>query len=85
MSAIKFDCVVDNDLTVLIAQLVYFINCVHLFKKAFFYLSNSDFYTVWGENGLIGQVLLLRVKYLSKGISLIISLAWSEDHIEVEL
>ena len=46
MSAIKFDCIIDNDITVLIAQLVYFIDCVHLFKKAFFYLSNSDFHTV---------------------------------------
>ena len=71
----KFDCIVDNGLTVFIAQLVCLIDCVHLFKKAFFHLSDSDFHTVWGENGLIGQVLLLRVEYSGKGISLIINLA----------
>ena len=85
MLVIKFDCVVDNDLMVLIAQLVCLIDCVHLFKKAFFHFFNSDFHTVQGENGLIGQVLLLRVKYSDKGISLTISLAWLEDHIKVEL
>ena len=74
MSAIEFDCIVDNGLTVLIAQLVYLINCVHSFEKAFFHLSDSDFYIVWGENSLIGQVLLLRVKYSDKSVSLIISL-----------
>ena len=85
MLIIKFDCVVGNDLTVLIAQLVYIIDCVHPFEKAFFHLFNSDFHTVQGENDLIGQVLLLRVKYSDKGVSLIISLAWLKDHIEVEL
>ena len=85
MLIMKFNCVVGNSLIVLIAQLVYLIDCVHLFKKAFFHLFNLNFYTVWGENSLIGQVLLLRVEYLDKSVSLIISLAWSEDHIEVEL
>ena len=75
MSAIEFDCIVDNGLIILIAQLVYLIDCVHLFKKAFFHLSDSDFHIVQSENGLIGQVLLLRVEYLSKSVSLIISLA----------
>ena len=54
MSVMKFNCIVDNGLTVLIAQLVYLIDCVHLFKKTFFYLSDSDFYIVQSENGLIG-------------------------------
>ena len=81
----KFNCVVGNGLTVLIAQLVYLIGCVHLFKKAFFHLFNSDFHIIQGENGLIDQVLLLKVEYLSKGVSLIISLAWLKDYIEVEL
>ena len=85
MLIIKFDCVVDNGLTVLIAQLICLINCVHLFKKAFFHLSNLNFHTVWGENGLIGQVLLLRVEYSDKGVSLTISLAWPEDYIKVKL
>ena len=85
MLAMKFNCVVDNGLTVLIVQLVCLIDCVHLFKKAFFHLSNSDFHIVQGENGLIDQVLLLRVKYSDKDVSLIISLAWSEDHMKVEL
>ena len=85
MLTMKFNCVIDNSLTVLIAQLICLISCVHLFKKAFFHLFNSDFHTVQGENGLIGQVLLLRVKYSDKGISLIISLAWLEDYMEVEL
>ena len=58
---------------------------MYLFKKAFFYLSDSDFYIVQGENGLMDQVLLLRVKYSDKGVSLIISLAWSEDYIKVKL
>ena len=71
----KFNCVIGNGLTVHITQLICLINCVHLFKKAFFHLSNSDFHTVWGENGLIGQVLLLRVEYSDKSVSLIISLA----------
>ena len=74
-SAMKFDCIVGNGLTVLITQLVCFINCMHLFKQALFHLSHSDFHTVWGEDGLIDQVLLLRIGYLSKGVSLIISLA----------
>ena len=74
-SAMKFDCVVGNDLTVLIAQLIYLIGCMHLFKQALFHLSHSDFHTVWGEDGLIGQVLLLRIEYSGKGVSLIISLA----------
>ena len=85
MSAIEFDCIVDNGLTVFIAQLVYLIDCVHLFEKVFFHLFNSDFHTVQGENSLIGQVLLLRVKYLSKGVSLTISLAWLKDYMKVEL
>ena len=73
-SAMKFDCIVDNDLTVLIAQLVCLIDCIHLFKQALFHLSHSDFHTVQGEDGLIDQVLLLRIEYLSKSVSLIISL-----------
>ena len=85
MSVMKFNCIVDNGLTVLITQLICLINCVHLFKKAFFHLSNLNFYTVWGENGLIGQILLLRVEYLGKSVSLIISLAWLEDYIKVKL
>ena len=72
---IEFDCVVGNDLTVLIAQLVCLIDCMHLFKQVLFHLSHSDFHTVWGEDGLIDQVLLLRIEYLSKGVSLTISLA----------
>ena len=75
MSAIEFDCVVDNGLTVLIAQLICLIGCMHLFKQALFHLFHSDFHTVQGEDGLIDQVLLLRIRYLDKGISLIISLA----------
>ena len=75
MSAIKFDCIVGSDLTVLIAQLVYLIDCMHLFEQALFHLPHSDFYTVWGEDNLIDQVLLLRIEYSGKGISLIISLA----------
>ena len=85
MSVMKFDCIVDNDLTVLIAQLICLIDCVHLFKKVFFHLFNLNFHTVWSENSLIGQVFLLRVEYSDKSLSLIISLAWSEDYIEVEL
>ena len=75
MLIMKFDCIVDNDFTVLTAQLVCLIDCIHLFKQVLFHLSYSDFHTVWGEDGLIGQVLLLRIEYLSKGVSLIISLA----------
>ena len=75
MLTMKFDCIVDNGLTVLIAQFVCLIDCVHSFKKAFFHLSDSNFHMVWGENGLIGQVLLLKVKYSGKSVSLIISLA----------
>ena len=71
----EFDCIVDNGLTVLIAQLVCLIDCVHSFEKAFFHFSDSDFYIVWGENDLIGQVLLLRVEYSGKGVSLTIHLA----------
>ena len=71
----KFNCVVDNDLTVFIAQLVCLIDCVHSFEKVFFHLFNLDLYTVQGENNLIDQVLLLRVEYSGKSISLIISLA----------
>ena len=71
----EFDCVVSNGLTVLIAQLVCLIGCIHLFKQALFHLSHSDFHTVRGEDGLIGQVLLLRIGYLGKGVSLTISLA----------
>ena len=85
MLIMKFDCIVDNGLTVFIAQLVCLIDCVHLFKKAFFHLSDSDFHMVQGENNLIDQVLLLRVEYLDKSVSLIISLAWLKDYIEVEL
>ena len=85
MSVIKFDCIVGNDLTVFIAQLVCLIGCVHSFEKAFFHLFNSDFHIVQGENGLIGQVLLLRVEYLGKSVSLTISLTWLKDHIKVEL
>ena len=75
MLVIEFNCVVSNGLIVLIAQLVCLINCVHSFKKAFFHLSDSNFHTVQGENGLIDQVLLLRVEYSSKSVSLIISFA----------
>ena len=75
MLAIKFDCIVGNDLTVLIAQLICLIDCMHPFEQTLFHLSHSDFHMVWGEDGLIGQVLLLRIEYLSKGVSLIISLA----------
>ena len=71
----EFNCVVDNGLTVLIAQLICLIGCMHLFKQALFHLSHSDFHTVWGEDSLIDQVLLLRIEYLNKGISLTISLA----------
>ena len=53
MLIMKFDCVVDNGLIVLIAQIVCLIDCVHSFKKAFFHLSDSDFHTVQSENGLI--------------------------------
>ena len=74
MLIMKFDCIAGNGLTVLIAQLVCLIDCVHLFKKAFFHLFNSDFHTVQGENGLIDQVLLLRVEYSGKSVSLTISL-----------
>ena len=70
----KFNCIVGNGLTVLIAQLICLISCMHPFKQALFHLSHSDFHTVRGEDGLIGQVLLLRIGYLSKGISLTISL-----------
>ena len=75
MLAMKFDCIVGNGLIILIAQLICLIDCMHLFEQALFHLSHSDFHTVWGEDGLIGQVLLLRIEYLSKGVSLIISLA----------
>ena len=71
---IKFDCIVDNGLTVLITQLICLIDCMHLFKQALFYLSHLDFHTVQDEDDLIDQVLLLRIEYLSKGVSLIISL-----------
>ena len=74
MLIIKLDCTVNNDLTVLTAQLVCLIDCIHSFKQVLFHLSHSDFYTVQGENSLIDQILLLRVKYLSKSVSLIISL-----------
>ena len=58
---------------------------MHLFKKTFFHLFNSDFYIVQSENDLIDQVFLLRVEYLDKSVSLIISLAWLKDYIKVEL
>ena len=54
-------------------------------KKAFFHFSNSDFHTVRSKNGLIGQVLVLRVGRPGKGVSFAIGLAWSEDHLEVKL
>ena len=75
MLVIEFDCIIGNGLTVLIAQLVCLISCMHPFEQALFHLSHSDFHTVQGEDGLIGQILLLRIEYLSKSISLIISLA----------
>ena len=75
MLTIKLDCTVGNGLTVLTAQLVCLIDCMHSFKQALFHLPHSDFYTVQSENGLIDQVLLLRIRYLSKGVDLIISLA----------
>ena len=71
----EFNCVVGNGLIVLIAQLICLIGCMHLFEQVLFHLSHSDFHTVWGENGLIGQVLLLRIENLSKGVGLTISLA----------
>ena len=74
MLTMKFNCIVSNGLTVLIAQLICLIDCIHLFKQALFHLSHSDFHTVQGEDGLIGQVLLLRIEYSGKGIDLIISL-----------
>ena len=74
MLIIEFNCVVSNGLTVLIAQLICLIGCMHSFKQALFHLSYSDFHTVQGEDGLIDQVLLLRIEYLSKNVSLIISL-----------
>ena len=73
MSAMKFNCIVDNGLTVLIAQLVCLIDYIHLFEQVLFHLPHSDFHTVWDEDSLIGQVLFLRIEYLNKGISLIIS------------
>ena len=72
MSVMKFDCIDSNDLTVLIAQLVCLINCMHLFEQTLFHLSHLNFHTVQGEDGLIGQVLFLRIEYLSKGVSLTI-------------
>ena len=75
MSAMKFDCIVGNGLTVLIAQLVCLIDCMHPFEQALFHLPHLNFHTVQGEDGLIGQVFLFRIEYLSKGVGLIISLA----------
>ena len=75
MLTMKFDCIVGNGLIILIAQLICLIGCIHLFKQALFYLPHSDFHTVQGEDGLIDQILLLRIEYLSKGVSLTISLA----------
>ena len=43
---VKFDYVVDNDLSVLIAQFICLIDCVHLFKKIFFHFSDLNFHTV---------------------------------------
>ena len=74
MLIMEFDCIVDNGLIILIAQLIYLIGCMPSFEQALFHLSHSDFYMIWGEDSLIDQVLLLRIEYLSKGISLIISL-----------
>ena len=83
--AVKFDCIIDNGLSVLIAQFVYFIDCVHLLEDAFFHFSDLDFHMVQGKNHLIGKVLFLRVEYSDKGVSFIISLAWLKDHLKVEL
>ena len=83
--AVKFNCIVDNDLSVLIAQFVYFISCVHLLKEVFFHFSDSDFHTVRDKDCLIGKVLFLRVEYSDKGVSFTVSLVWSEDHLKVEL
>ena len=83
--AVKFDCIVGNGLSVLIAQFVYFIDCVHLLEEALFHFFNSDFHTVRGKDCLVGKVLFLRVEYPDKGISFTVSLAWPEDHLEVEL
>ena len=83
--AVKFNSIVDNDLSILIAQFVYFINCVHLLEEAFFYFSDSDFHTVWGKDCLIGKVCFLRVKYSDKGVSFTVSLTWLKDHLKVEL
>ena len=83
--AVKFNCIVDNDLSVLIAQFVYFIDCVHLLEEAFFHFFSSDFHMVQGKDHLVNKVLFLRVEYSDKGVSFTISLIWSEDHLEVEL
>ena len=85
MFAVKFDYIVGNGLSVLIAQFVYFIDCVHLLEEAFFHFFNSDFHMIWGKDHLVGKVLFLRVKYSDKGVSFTDSLTWSEDHLEVEL
>ena len=85
MFAVKFNCIVSNGLPVLIAQFVYFIDCVHLLEEAFFHFSDSDFHTVRGKDHLVGKVLFLRVGYPGKGVSFTVSLAWPEDHLEVEL
>ena len=46
MFAVKFDYIVGNGLSVLIAQFVYFIDCVHLLEEAFFHFFNSDFHMI---------------------------------------
>ena len=83
--AVKFDCIIDNGLSVLIAQFVYLISCVHLLEDAFFHFSDSDFHMVQGKDHLIGKVLFVRVEYSDKGVSFIISLAWLKDHLKVKL
>ena len=85
MFVMKFNCIVSNDLSVLIAQFVYFIDCVHSLDEAFFHFSDSDFHMVWSKDHLIGKVLFLRVEYSDKGVSFTVSLAWLKDHLKVKL
>ena len=85
MFVMKFNCIVSNDLSVLIAQFVYFIDCVHSLEETFFHFFDSDFHTVWGKDCLIGKVLFLRVEYSDKGVSFTVSLAWLKDHLKVKL
>ena len=85
MFTVKFNCVVDNNLFVLIAQFICLIDCVHSLKEVFFHFFDSDFHTVWDKYCLIDQILFLRVKYLSKSVSFTVNLIWLKDHLKVEL